>query len=181
LVGKTRSGCTCHNVTESLDVLPIIEGLPGSYEPGRVYRLSLAFEGGPASPGDALAGFDMSASGGTLMLSQVPDGVRIDPDTGEATHTSDGNGQERWQVRWRAPEEGTGPVTVTLVVNVVNGDGVQGPQDQWGRTEVEVEEGGQGGIRDAPLFWSVVGIAAVIAIIAVAYMAMRGPRLELRR
>jgi hypothetical protein len=181
IVGRTRGGCSCHNMTGSTEVVPSISGLPGFYDPGTHYQLVLSFDGGPPSPGQAVAGFDLAASAGTLQVPEGLDQVRVDPATGEATHTTEGRVDHSWRVVWRAPSSGTGDVTFTLVVNAVNGDGVQGPQDQWGRTEVTVQEGGRGGIRDAPLFWSVVGAAAVIAIIAVAYMSTRGPRMELRR
>jgi hypothetical protein len=70
---------------------------------------------------------------------------------------------------------------LTLVVNSVNGNNVQDPEDQWGRATIVVKEGNKGGIDDAPLFWSVVGGAVVIALLALAFLAVRGPKLDLRR
>jgi hypothetical protein len=180
IVGQTRSGCSCHNTTETLSVSPSIEGLPGYYEPGKVYDLNLSFEGGPARGPHARAGFDLRASGGQLLVPDGSDTVRLDPSSGELTHTLEGNNATSWSVRWRAPGEDTGTVTITLVTNVVNGDGVQTSSDQWGREEIEVQEGNRGGISDAGAFWAVVAITAVMAIIGVAWYATRGPSVQRR-
>ncbi len=179
-VGQTRSGCSCHNITETLSVSPAVEGLPGYYEPGKVYDLNLSFEGGPAKGPGARAGFDLRVSAGQLLVPDGSDQVRMDPTSGELTHTLEGNNATWWSVRWRAPGEDTGTVTITLVTNVVNGDGVQTPSDQWGREEIEVQEGNRGGISDAGAFWAVVAIAAVLAIIGVAWYATRGPSVQRR-
>ncbi len=177
MVGQTRSGCTCHNVTESLGVTPTLDGLPGYYEPGKEYDLNVSFEGGPIRGPGPRAGFDLRVTGGLLVAPEGSDQVRRDPGSGELTHTFEGNNATWWRVSWRAPEEDTGTVTFTLVVNAVNGDGVQRPGDQWGRVEVEVQEGGRGGISDAGAFWSVVAIAFVLAIIGGAWYATREPRI----
>ena len=179
IVGQTRTGCTCHNASEDLSVLPVIKGLPGFYDPGRDYVLNVSFEGGPAGgAGGATAGFDLIATAGVLRVDEGSALARIDPSTGEATHTLEGNGVTWWRVTWQAPGEDTGTVTFTLVVNTVNGDTVQGPGDSWGREEITAEEGGRGGIDDAPLFWSVLGVVSVLAIIGVALLASRGPRFQ---
>ncbi len=179
IVGQTRSGCTCHNASEDLSVVPVIKGLPGFYDPGKEYVLNVSFEGGPAGGvGSARAGFDLIVTSGVLRVDVGSGLARVDPSTGEATHTLEGNGVTWWRVTWQAPGEDTGTVTFTLVVNTVNGDAIQGPGDAWGRMEFSVEEGGRGGIEDAPVFWSVVGIASVLAIIGVAMLASRGPRFQ---
>ena len=157
-----------------------MKGLPGEWEPGEIYKLEMGFEGGSARGPGARAGFDLQVSKGELM---TPDGsklVRVDPRSGEATHTPEGSNSSTWGVEWRAPSEGTGDVTFSLVVNVVNGDGVQGPGDQWGRVEAEVSEGIPGGLGRASEFWIVVGIAAVMAIAGLAWYATRGPRVDRR-
>jgi hypothetical protein len=165
-------------MTESFSVFPTVQGLPTTYEPGEVYDLTLSFEGGPARGQGARAGFDLKASAGELVL---PDGStleRIDPSTGEATHTQEGNNGTSWEVRWRAPGEGKGTVMFTLVVNAVNGDGVQGPGDQWGRAVIEVPEGDPDGLGEASTFWVVVAVAALLAIAALAWYATRGPKVQ---
>lgn len=180
IVGQTRGGCTCHNQTEGFTVEATIGGLPPSWEAGEEYLLDLTFEGGPARGPGARAGFNLKASTGELLSPQGSMVVRVDPGSGEATHTLEGANLSRWDVRWRAPSEGTGDVTLTLVVNAVNGDGVQGPGDQWGRVQVEVPEGDPGGLGKASVFWVVVGIAAFLAIAALAWYVTRGPRIERR-
>lgn len=178
MVGQTRNGCTCHNASRSLSVEPVIDGLPGRYEPGEVYELNVTWEGGPDYTGGARAGFDLHASAGELMAPKGSEEVRVDPSTGDATHTLNGSRATSWNVRWRAPARGEGAVTLTLVVNAVNGDGVPGPGDQWGRLEQDAEEGGGGGIDEAPAFWTVVGVSIALAIVGVAWMATRGPRVQ---
>jgi hypothetical protein len=180
IVGKTRTGCTCHNQTESLGVTPSIEGLPGSWEPGEEYALEIAYEGGPARGPGARAGFDLRASSGELMVDGSRHTERVDPGSGEATHTLEGANDGTWRVIWRAPGEGVGDVTFTLLVNAVDGDGVQGPGDEWGRYAVTVPEGEPGGLGRASEFWVVMGIAAVMAIAALAWYATRGPKVETR-
>jgi len=180
IVGKTRSGCTCHNQTESLGVTPGIEGLPGSWEPGEEYALDITYEGGPARGPGARAGYNLRASEGELVVEGDDSTGRVDPGSGEATHTLAGASGSAWRVLWRAPGEGTGDVTLYLVVNAVNGDGAQGPGDEWGRLEVTVPEGDPGGLGRASEFWVVLGIAAVMAIAALAWYTTRGPRVERR-
>lgn len=180
IVGQTRSGCTCHNGTEALGVTPSIAGLPGYYEAGRVYDLNLSFTGGPPRGPGARAGFDIRATAGQLLVPDGSQAVRLDAVSGELTHTPEGNAAAWWLVRWRAPAEDTGTVTLTLVVNAVNGDGVQAPDDQWGRVEVEVQEGGRGGVSDAGAFWTVMASAAVVAIVGGVWYATRGPRIQPR-
>ncbi len=180
VVGKTRTGCNCHNQTESLGVTPVLEGLPGSWEPGKEYALVITFEGGPARGAGARGGFDLRASAGELMADAGSVEERVDPGNGEATHTVTGANGDAWRVTWRAPSEGEGDVTLTLVVNDANGDGVQGPGDEWARFEVSVPEGEPGGLGRASEFWVVMGIAAVLAIMALAWYATRGPRIERR-
>lgn len=180
MVGQTRGGCVCHNQTESFSVTPSIDGLPGNWEPGEEYLLNLTYEGGPARGPSARAGFDLKVSAGELVGTTGPLTVRVDPGSGEATHTKEGSNVSSWHILWRTPNEGTGVVTFTLVVNAVNGDGVQGPGDQWGQLEKEVAEGDPGGLGKASTFWIVVGITAMLAIAALAWYATRGPRVERR-
>lgn len=180
IVGQTRGGCSCHNQTESFSVAPTIEGVPSSYQPGEVYSLRLGYEGGPARGPGARAGFDLRASAGHLRAPAGSSEVRVDPSTWEATHTLEGSNASEWTVMWQAPSEGEGKVTLTLLVNAVNGDGVQGPGDQWGRLEVDVPEDEPGGLGRASEFWAVLGMAAVLAILAVAWYGTRGPKVERR-
>ena len=179
-VGRTRTGCSCHNGTESMGVTPSIEGLPGSWEPGEEYVLDVSYEGGPARGPGVRAGFDLKVSAGQLLVEGGDLDVRVEPGSGEATHTLQGANGSAWRVLWRSPGEGEGDVTFVLVVNAVNGDGVQGPGDQWARTEVVVPEGEPGGLGRASDFWIVVTLAAVLAIAALAWYATRGPRVERR-
>jgi len=180
IVGQTRGGCTCHNQTESFGVEATLDGLPGSWEPGSVYQLDIGFEGGPARGPGARAGFDLRVSKGELVMPGSSLLVRVDPGSGEATHTPEGSNASGWSVDWRAPSEGTGDVTFSLVVNVVNGDAIQGPGDQWGRLEIIVSEGDPGGLGRASNFWIVVGITAVMAIAGLAWYATQGPKVERR-
>jgi hypothetical protein len=178
IVGQTRGGCTCHNQTESFTVEAVLDGLPDSWEPGEEYPLDVSFSGGPSRGSMARAGFNIKVSDGELVAPKDSLLVRVDPGSGDATHTKEGSNSSAWSVIWRSPSEGTGDVTFSLVVNAVNGDGIQGPGDQWGRTEVEVPEDDPGGLGPASTFWVAVVIFAVMAMAAMAWYATRGPRVE---
>jgi hypothetical protein len=155
-----------------------MDGLPGRWDAGEEYELTVSFDGGPPKGLLARGGFDLKASHGEL---KVPDGstdVRVDPGSGEATHTLEGSNATSWKVLWRAPGEDEGVVTFVLVVNAVDGDGVQGPGDQWGRGEWTVEEKDAGGLGGSSMFWAVIALAAALAIAALAWYGTRGPRIE---
>ncbi|UCC92764.1 MAG: hypothetical protein JSW25_08885 [Thermoplasmata archaeon] len=178
ILGQTRGGCTCHNQTESFGVEVELSGLPDSWEAGEEYELNVSYSGGPPRGPGARAGFNLRASAGELMVLAGDRFARVDPGTGEATHTKEGSNASSWHVMWRSPSEGRGDVTFSLVVNAVNGDGIQGPGDQWGRLEVEVAEGDPGGLGAASPFWVVMVVAAVMAIAALGWYATRGPRVD---
>jgi hypothetical protein len=164
ITGKTETGCTCHSPTSSGEVTPRIDGLPSTYEPGKVYDLDLSYVGPPPGSGFARAGFNLRVEGGTLMIPDAVTSVRIGTSGKEATHSSTGNREITWQVQWKAPDEGEGDIDATLVVNVVNGDGSPGPSDKWGRTRVTVE--GEGGNTTILLVVLLV-VAAIMGLIFV--------------
>ncbi len=169
IVGKTESGCTCHSPTSSVEVTPTIDGLPSTYQPGRVYLLDLSYSGPPPSGGNAQAGFNLRVEEGTLITSPGDTSVRIDISGKEATQSSTGNRQTTWKVQWEAPEEVGGDIDVTLVVNVVNGDGSPGQGDKWGRTRTTVQE--EGGDNTLVL----VAVLVLLAILAAFLVLRRRP------
>jgi hypothetical protein len=180
IVGQTRNGCTCHNSTESTAVVPSISGLPGQYTPGRTYHLRVTASGGtpPGIGPVAQGGFDLQSSAGVLEVPKGSSLVRVDPATGEATHTAEGSRSRNWTVEWRAPGRETGQVTFTLVVNTVNGDGAQMPGDSWGRVKLTSEPATGGGVLDVPLFWKVLGTALLAGVLVGTYYAVQGVRIE---
>jgi hypothetical protein len=165
ITDRTETGCTCHSGSVSKLVEPILEGLPSSYEPGKVYDLEISFTGGPEAGPNARAGFNLRMSEGTLTEPQGSDQIRVDPAGLEATHTTEGNKVDSWSIQWEAPEEGSGDVEVVLVVNVVNGDGEPTSNDLWGRTRMNVE--GTGGA-----FYTFLLIAVLIVIVIVVIWMM---------
>jgi len=101
----------------------------------------------------------------------VPPGsgmVSVDPAGLEATHTADGNMEDRWSIQWRAPQEGSGDVEVVLVVNVVNGDGEPTSTDRWGRTRMTVE-----GSSGSTSTFILIAVSIVIAILVIWIMMGR--------
>jgi hypothetical protein len=154
-----------------------LEGLPDRWEAGEEYELTVAYDGGPAKGQLARAGFDLRASHGRLLAPGDSSDVRVDPGSGEATHTREGSNASSWRVLWRAPGEGKGAVDFVLVVNAVDGDGVQGPGDQWGVTEATVAEEEPGGLGQTSMFWVVVAAAACVAIVAAAWYGTVGPKI----
>ncbi len=162
ITGRTGSGCTCHSSSVSELVEPRLEGLPSTYEPGKVYDLEISFTGGPAAGPGPRAGFDLKVEDGTLLVPQGSGLVRVDPARLEATHTNSGNKEDSWSIQWRAPPEGSGDVEVVLVVNVVNGDEMPTSNDRWGRTEMTVE--GSGGNFTPYLLIAVLIVIAILVI-----------------
>ncbi|HWG90658.1 MAG TPA: choice-of-anchor V domain-containing protein [Candidatus Thermoplasmatota archaeon] len=134
ITGVSTSGCTCHAGSPSSLVTPSLTGLPEEWTPGESYDLTVSFSGGPGhvpNPGrSATGGFNLAASAGTL--SNAPSGGAVQLSGGQATHTSTGNDQSSWVVRWIAPSApfGDGNVQFTLAVNSVNGDGTNSG-DAW--------------------------------------------------
>ncbi len=65
------------------------------------------------------------------------------------SHTKSGGNLESrsWNIIWTAPEAESGPITIWLVGNSVNGDGVPGPQDMWNRLSAVIIEGEDDGNR----------------------------------
>jgi len=169
ITGKTETGCTCHSPNRSGDVVPSIDGLPSSYEVGKVYDLDLSFTGPPPSGSGARAGFNLKVGAGTL-ISSMSSSVRIDSSGREATHSSTGNQDETWPVQWKAPDKDEGDIDVILVVNVVNGDGSPGPADKWGRTQLTVK--GEGGGINGIMLWGLVLVVLVIVGLVV-FMSKR--------
>ncbi len=162
ITGRTGAGCTCHSGSVSELVEPILEGLPSSYDPGKVYDLDISFTGGPSAGPGPRAGFNLRVGDGTLSVPQGSDLIRVDPAGLEATHTIVGNKEDRWSIQWKAPQEGSGDVEVVLVVNVVNGDGMPTSNDRWGRTEMTVE--GSGGSFTTYLLIAVLIVIAILVI-----------------
>jgi hypothetical protein len=171
ITGKTETGCTCHSSTSSGEVVPRIDGLPSSYEPGKVYDLDLSFSGPPSSGSGARAGFNLKVEAGSLSSDQSPS-VRIGSSGREATHSSTGNRVETWRVQWTAPEKGEGDIEVTLVVNKVNGDGSPGPGDKWGRLELTVE--GEGGGTSSTVVWAAV-LGVLVIVVLIVFITKRPP------
>ncbi len=167
VVGKTETGCTCHSATPSGEVTPRIEGLPSTYVPGKVYELDLSYTGTPPGGGAVKGGFNLWVEDGTLLDQSGDTSVRIGASGREATHSSTGNRQTSWKVQWRAPDEPRGDIDVTLVVNVVNGDGSPGEGDNWGRTRTTV--GGEGGGS----IYVLVGLVVIIIILAALVLTRR--------
>ena len=162
ITGRTGAGCTCHSGSVSELVEPILEGLPSSYDPGKVYDLDISFTGGPAAGPGPRAGFNLRVGDGTLSVPQGSDLIRVDPAGLEATHTIVGNKEDRWSIQWKAPQEGSGDVEVVLVVNVVNGDGMPSSNDLWGRTKMTVEGSG-----DSSATFMLYGVLIVIVILVI--------------
>tara|TARA_B100002052_G_scaffold297992_1_gene330148 strand:+ start:1115 stop:1978 length:864 start_codon:yes stop_codon:yes gene_type:complete len=156
------SGCTCHNVDSSDSVTIILDEVPTTYTAGVTYEMMIQIIGGPeyhSGGTDYSAGFSMRVSAGTLgagegsedHVSAAPETLNGPPseDTRSLSHTKSGGNLESrsWNIIWTAPETESGPVTIWLVGNSVNGDGVPGPQDMWNRLSAVIIEGEDDGNR----------------------------------
>ncbi len=123
------NGTTCHNdfAVDSGPGRLTIDG-PDHYGPGAVLDLTLRVE----QNDKVLFGFEMTVKDadsehvGTLEL--------IDPtttkfatatNTNYVTHSRQGNLQNAWTVRWIAPDQDVGPVTVYAAGNAADGGGTR--------------------------------------------------------
>jgi len=186
----TTPGATCHNPTPTPTVIPLLrlEGnisLPLTYEPSKEYRLLIMILGGPPENGSNYGGFNLRVSAGTLAPNGTDAQALVNPTTGETelTHSSTGTLQRSWIVRWTAPADNESTVYFYLVVNAVNGDGINNSFDQWNALRAfllgTAGEAGGGAIEDVGVpvraYWiGVIGFAATLALIFVSYFVMRG-------
>jgi len=172
MTGRTETGCVCHSTSPSGSAKARLDGLPDSYEPGRVYDLVVRYSGGPPAGPGARAGFDLLITGGQLSSSPGSVTSRISFKGDEATHSEVGNRETSWPLQWTAPDDGTGDVQATLVVNVVNGNGNPDPEDQWARVRLTVSEAGGDDAGAGTVLW--VGLALVVVFLAAVFlMGMR--------
>ena len=139
VAGVKDSGCNCHGAVVSDSVLPILDGLPDTYNYSEVYTLTLGFTGGPADPSNInQGGFNLWVSDGEISVNDVS--VQSwNPN--EVSHTDAGNDQTMWTVDWTAPANDRN-VEFILHVNSVNGNagspegGTSG--DEWNRISIQV-------------------------------------------
>jgi len=156
------SGCTCHNVDSSESVTIILDKVPTLYTSGETYEMMIQIIGGPeyhSGGTEYSAGFSMRVSSGILgagegsedHVSAAPEAFNGPPseDLQSLSHTKSGGNLESrsWNIIWTAPEAESGPITIWLVGNSVNGDGVPGPQDMWNRLSAVIIEGEDDGNR----------------------------------
>ncbi len=115
-------GCTCHNDNPNTAVEVHLDGWPVEYTPGQLYPLTVTGSGDV--PG-AQGGFSAEVNKGSLSSTDplVTAAGRF------ATHSD--SGERAWPVVWLAPPEDSGGVTLTVYVNLVNGDGSEGVEDHW--------------------------------------------------
>ncbi len=141
----TVAGCTCHGTDPTNDVAILLDGVPATYEAGATYDWTIQIIGGPEiNSASNSAGFSMRVGAGSLTAGAGSESLveNWQDDATTLTHTTAGakTTDRTWQVSWTAPEAGTGPVTIQLVGNSVNGaDGNQG--DQWNRLAGVMAEG----------------------------------------
>ena len=139
VAGVKDSGCNCHGAVVSDSVVPILEGLPETYNYSEVYTLTIGFTGGPADPSNInQGGFNLWVSDGEITPS---DAAVQSWNPNEVSHTDAGNDQTMWLVDWIAPSNDRN-VEFILHVNSVNGNagspegGTSG--DEWNRLSIQV-------------------------------------------
>jgi hypothetical protein len=151
--------------------MPSIDGLQERFEPGKTYILNLSYTGGPNPGPGAVAGFNLKVSAGELNVPKSSKNVRITPSAREATHTLEGNRLSKWQVEWRAPDDGPESVSITLVVNVVNGDGAPGNSDKWGRRTYTLENAADGGSSSGGFVILISIFAIILVLVAISFIS----------
>lgn len=139
--GTAQNGCTCHALQPSnfaTVTLAGLEGSPPTYAQARAYELTLTVSKAPDVPPSVQnqGGFAVRVDpmGG---LAPIDDKTQMKGNT--LTHTAAGNDQRSWTFRWTPPANATGPATIYLAGNAVNGDGVADPADFWTKTVMTVE------------------------------------------
>jgi len=116
-----------------------VEGLPKYYEPGKVYNITIEItKGPPCNPDVACGGFAVEVNGGKLIVTDPKDTYLTTDLFGNQilTHTSEGAHLRKWTFAWKAPKKPE-PVTFSISVNAVNGDG-SNMGDSFGFTQVVV-------------------------------------------
>ncbi len=114
-------------------------GLPKYYEPGKVYNITIEItKGPPCKGGVACGGFAVSVNGGKLIVTDPKDTFITTDIFGHEilTHTSQGSHLRKWSFAWKAPSKPK-PVTFSIAVNAVNGDG-SNMGDSYAFTQVVV-------------------------------------------
>lgn len=115
-------GCLCHSDRASAAVVVAVDGWPAVYTPNEAYPLTVTATGDV--PG-VHGGFSTEVSKGSLSSADPAAAA-----SGRfATHTS--SAARTWPLLWTAPPEDSGGVTLVVYVNLVDGDGGEGPADHW--------------------------------------------------
>ncbi|MFQ5999808.1 MAG: choice-of-anchor V domain-containing protein [Candidatus Bathyarchaeia archaeon] len=100
--GKSDTGCGgCHGGSPGPATTVTISGLPGAYEPGKTYSLTVTVTSTDVPGTDG--GFDLSVTAGTLVVTNSTATQILD---GELVHTSAGSHQRSWSFNWTAPTSG---------------------------------------------------------------------------
>ena len=138
VAGVKDSGCNCHGAVVSDSVIPILEGLPETYNYSEIYTLNVAFTGGPADPANInQGGFNLWVSDGTI----TPSDASVQSwNPNEVSHTDAGNDQTAWTVEWTAPANDRN-VQFILHTNSVNGNAGSGEGaigDEWNRLSIQI-------------------------------------------
>lgn len=134
-----------------------VTGVPGAYEPGTSYELTVTL----ADPVAQRWGFEFTVLGGdgnsTGALATVDADVQLST-TGSRTyakHTSQGThpgttGSHSWTVNWTAPAAGAGDVTLYVAGNAANGNS-SNSGDRIYATSVAWTEGGLSAVPAAAI------------------------------
>tara|TARA_B100001750_G_scaffold162246_2_gene130994 strand:+ start:298 stop:915 length:618 start_codon:yes stop_codon:yes gene_type:complete len=132
-VTETPFGCVCHSGSASDDVTITLNGVPSNYSVNDMANLTVTITGGPEITNESAnhGGFNLIVSAGELSsldnTTQIIDG--------EATHTTFGNNQRIWHIKWASPSNNHEDVTFTAHGNSVNGDG-SNLGDEWNKVVI---------------------------------------------
>ncbi len=139
-----NAGCSCHSGTANSGVSALLDGVPETYDVGETYSLNISISGGPSIGSSMInqGGFVLVVSDGSLSpidnstgknATYNGGGVGGEKYTGSdiLTHSAEGNDQRAWPIEWTAPDIPGKDIEFQLVVNSVDGDGMNGVGDQW--------------------------------------------------
>lgn len=124
-ISGSCTGCHSGSILSSDDVFIEITDTASSpvtaFQAGQTYLIDF----GSNATSINKAGFALSATGGIFARRTTTDNT-INITSGFVTHTTAGNTNAEWAVRWTAPQTTTAPITFTLFFNEANGDGGTG-------------------------------------------------------
>ncbi|MDP7001257.1 MAG: cbb3-type cytochrome c oxidase subunit I [Candidatus Poseidoniaceae archaeon] len=163
-------GCSCHYGGDDGNASISLEGVPETYETGKIYTLYINLSGGPQVGGENQGGFNLRSTSGEL--SPVDNTTQYwKDDKLEMTHLEAGNDQRLWVVNWTSPNVDNKDVTFTVIGNSVNGDNIPSALDNWDMQTYSSKGSNSGSSPivnlDDMAWWIIVSLLTIIVLVTI--------------